>query len=106
MFKFFKYIGLLKDIKAEYALSGKVMSFLASRKVWGLIWFFGGSVARDFFGLKLTDDVLNQGADLALVLFTYASQGFGIAMQVVSYVKTLSNAIKALKEKDMGSSGR
>lgn len=96
MFKFFKYIGLLKDIKAEYALSGKVMSFLASRKVWGLIWFFGGAVARDFFGLDIDTATLDQGADLALIVFTFVAQGFGIAMQVVSYVQSF---IKMIKEK-------
>lgn len=104
MFKFFKYIGLLKDIKKEYALTGKLMSFLASRKVWGLIWFFGGQVARDFFGLELTEDVLNQGADLALVVFTYLAQGFGIAMQVKSYIEMFMKIIKSWKEKNTMSS--
>jgi len=101
MLKFFKYIALLKDIRKEYRVTGTLLNFLASRKVWGLIWIFGGHLARDFFGVELGEDILNQGADLALAVFTYICQGFGIAMEIKSFIDSIRKIIAKIKE-DIG----
>jgi len=98
MLKFFKYIALLKDIRKEYRVTGTLLNFLASRKVWGLIWFFGGQLARDYFGVELGEDILNQGADLALVVFTYICQGFGIAMEIKSFIDSIRKIIAKKEE--------
>lgn len=102
MFKFLKMIGMLKDIKKEYQLSGKLLGALASRKFWGALWMLAGYILQEYMGVSIDQATMDQGADLAVLITSFCMQGFGIAMQLVSYIKTIVGLFKKAKEEAVG----
>ena len=93
MFKYLKMIAFLKDIRKEVQAEGTLKNIALSRKFWGALWLLGGYILREFLGVDLDQATIDQGTDLAVLIASYCMQGFGIAMQLVSYVKTIKNAI-------------
>lgn len=89
MFKILKMIAMLKDVRAEVKAQGTLENIALSRKFWGMVWLIAGYVLREYLNVNLDQAFLDQGADLVIVLVTFGMQGFGIIMQLISYIKTL-----------------
>ena len=93
MFKYLKMIAFLKDIRKEVQAEGTLKNIALSRKFWGALWLLGGYILREFLGVDLGRPSIIKKKNLAVLIASYCMQGFGIAMQLVSYVKTIKNAI-------------
>jgi hypothetical protein len=101
MMKYLKMIAMLKDIRSEVQEkygTGKILGVFLSRKFWGLAWLFGGYILREFAGVDFDQATIEHGADLMVLVVSYGAQGFGIAMQVVSYGKTVKAAFARVRE--------
>lgn len=100
MFKWLKMIGTFKDVRAEVKAQGTLKNVLLSRKFWGLLWVIGAFVLDSYFGVKVDEQTQQQITNAIVVGISSAMLLFGMIMQIVSYVKTIVNAIKKNKEKN------
>lgn len=94
--KYIKMYTMLKDVRAaakeEYA-TGNILNILLSRKVIGLALVLAAFAAQTYFDVSI-DDATVKGVTENIALFgTAAVQIFGVIMQLVSYGKTIKNAV-------------
>ncbi len=93
MFKYLKMIAFLKDIRKEVQAEGTLKNIALSRKFWGALWLLGGYILREFLGVDLDQATIDQGTDLAVLIASYCMQGFGIAMEIKSFIDSIRKII-------------
>lgn len=96
---FFKSIVLLKNIRSEYQVSGTLLNAVASRKMWGAFWMFAAHVLRGYVGFDFGDELAIEIANFCANSALYVLEGWGIAMQVKSYIEMFIKMYKKAKEK-------
>lgn len=93
---YIKMYAMLKDVRAavrEEYNTGNILNILLSRKVIGLALVLAAYAVQVFFEITI-DDATVKGVTENLALFgTAAVQIFGVIMQLVSYGKTIKNAV-------------
>lgn len=95
MWKYIKMIGMLKDIRAEVQAEGTLKNILLSRKFWGVAWVLGAYALDQFWGVKIDEHTQEMITNSIVVGISAVMLLFGIAMPMVSYIKTIKGLFNA-----------
>lgn len=93
MLKYLKMILMLKDVRAAVKAEGTLKNVVLSRKFWGALWMIGAYVLQEFFGVTVDQNTQEMVTNAIVVGTSSAMLLFGSLMQLVSYAKTIRNAV-------------